>query len=149
MNPVAKQAIAAVVVAAGVLLSPTARIFLSEDDGGKLSSYQAQCHTLHAQHVVALANKGIHFKAGEALRSQWQATEYAKKGVGITNSLHTKSLAWDMFVLTDKGVSFDPKDYEFAGQVWEELGKIYGIPTAWGGRFSDAVHFSCAYQGVK
>lgn len=134
--------------AVAALLSPAARIFLTED-AGKLSHYQAQCHTLHAVHIVNMANQGVYFKAGEALRSEWQALEYAKKGVGIANSLHTKSLAWDMFVLTDKGVSFDPKDYQFAGEAWEQLGKLYGVPTAWGGRFNDAVHFSCEYQGVK
>jgi len=138
-----------IIAAAGALLSPAAKIFLTEDDGGKLSKYQSQCHTLHAVHIVMMANQGVHFKAGEALRSSWQAAEYAKKGIGIANSLHTKSLAWDMFVLTDKGVSFSPDDYKFAGESWEALGKQYGIPTAWGGRFNDAVHFSCAWNGVK
>jgi hypothetical protein len=146
---VSKPIVASITVAVGVVLTPAARIFLTEDDGGKLSIYQAQCHTLHAVHVVEMANKGIFFKAGEAFRTEWQALEYAKKGIGVANSLHTKSLAWDKFVFVNNQVSFKPEDYKVAGEHWEALGKKYGIETAWGGRFNDAVHFSCSYKGIK
>lgn len=139
-----------------VVLSPAVRIFLTED-ASKLSEYQAQCNTLHAKHTVEMANRGIFFKAGESYRSPWQAAEYARLGRGIVNSLHTKSLAYDQFVFvfkdvngkTELQVSMDPADYMLAGEEWEKLGKTYGIPTAWGGRFNDAVHFSCEYQGLK
>ena len=144
------------VAAIAVALSPAVRIFLTED-AGKLSEYQAQCNTLHAVHTVEMANLGVFFKAGESLRSPWQAAEYARRGVGVANSLHTKSLAYDQFVLVNKmvdgiqefQVSMNPADYKLAGEKWEQLGKKYGIPTAWGGRFNDAVHFSCEYQGIK
>lgn len=139
-------------VALAVALTPAARIFLTED-AGKLSVYQAQCNFLHAVHTVEMGNRGVFFKAGEALRSPWQAAEYARQGLGIANSLHTKSLAFDQFVLVNKDgqlqVSMNPADYQAAGEHWEKLGKERGIPTAWGGRFNDAVHFSCEYQGRK
>ncbi len=140
-----KRAIVAMVAA---LLSPAGRIYLSDTDPS-LAAYQAKCHSLHVYHFAALANAGLHFTAGEAHRSQWQALEYAKKGIGIANSLHTKRLAWDMFAMTPNGISFKTEDYRIAGESWEALGKQYGIPTAWGGRFGDAVHFSCEKDGVK
>jgi hypothetical protein len=140
--------VAAIVAAVAALLSPAGRIYLTDTDP-TLASYQAKCHTLHVLHFAALANAGLHFTAGEAHRSEWQAMEYAKKGIGIANSLHTKRLAWDMFAYTPAGVSFKREDYVVAGESWEALGKQYGVPTSWGGRFNDAVHFSCAYQGVK
>lgn len=144
------------IAAIAVALSPAARIFLSED-ADRLSEYQAQCNTLHAVHTVEMANLGIFFKAGEALRSPWQAAEYARQGIGIAGSLHTRSLAFDQFVFVPKmvngkhqlEVSMNPADYKFAGERWEQLGQKYGIPTTWGGRFNDAVHFSCSWEGKK
>jgi hypothetical protein len=88
---------------------------------------------------------------GESRRTAEQAAANAHKGIGIANSLHIIGLARDKFVVIDGKVTFDPNDYLQAGVLWEELGKGFNIPTAWGGRWQsvDAVHFSCAYKGVK
>jgi hypothetical protein len=91
------------------------------------------------------------FTDGEAWRPQFAAVEYAKRGMGIPNSLHTLRLARDKNLVIDGKVSFTPADYKLAGDIWKEVGPIFKIEAAWGGDFKsvDAVHFSCVWQGVK
>lgn len=121
--------------------------------GMPLVEYQAQCNTLQALHEVLIrqVDSKYAFTDGEARRTPEQAALNAHRGSGIANSLHISGLARDKFIVVNGKVSFDAKDYLQAGVLWEELGKGFNIPTAWGGRFQsvDAVHFSCAWKGVK
>lgn len=121
--------------------------------GITLVEYQTQCTKLQALHEVLIGavDPRLAFTDGEARRSAEQAAINAHKGTGIANSLHVIGLARDKFIVIDGKVSFDPKDYLQAGVLWEKLGEGFKVPTAWGGRFKsvDAVHFSCAWKGVK
>lgn len=138
------RAIAASVVAIGGLGLHT---------GMSLVEYQTQCNKLQAFHDLLISEVDPHmsFADGEARRTKEQAALNAHRGIGISNSLHILGLARDKFLVIDGKVSLDAKDYLAAGVLWEQLGKNFGIPTAWGGRFGsvDAVHFSCSWKGVK
>jgi hypothetical protein len=122
-------------------------------DGIGIVEYQAQCNKLHAMHdlLIGAVDPSLGFTDGEARRTAEQAALNAHKGTGIANSLHINGLARDKFLTIDKKVTFKATDYLQAGVLWEELGKGYGVPAAWGGRFKsvDAVHFSCAWKSVK
>jgi hypothetical protein len=122
-------------------------------DNKKLALYQAQCHTLQVAVFTQVAKEGYYFKALEALRTPAQAKWNAAKGIGISNSLHIQSLAWDFArVLPDGTVSFEPEDYKYVGEVWKEAGNRAKIRTRWGGDFvrnPDYVHFSCELNGIK
>lgn len=125
---------------------------LSPDAG--LLQRQITCSALQDEHGAELRRitQGKQtFTDGEAWRPQFTALEYAKRGIGIANSLHTMRLARDKNLVIDGKVTFENVDYEQAGKLWLELGKKRGIDVAWGGDFKsvDSVHFSCPYQGVK
>ena len=122
-------------------------------DGISIVKYQAQCNKLHAMHdlLIGAVDPRYGFADGEARRTAEQAALNAHKGTGIANSLHINGLARDKFLTINYKVTFNAADYLQAGVLWEELGKNFKVPTAWGGRFKsvDAVHFSCAWKGVK
>lgn len=122
-------------------------------DGIGIVEYQAQCNKLHAMHdlLIGAVDPRFGFADGEARRTAEQAALNAHKGVGIANSLHVNGLARDKFLTINNKVTWNAADYLQAGVLWEQLGKGYNVPTAWGGRFKsvDAVHFSCAWKGVK
>lgn len=138
----------ALAIAATVSLGTATRIWITEPApvDKKLALYQAQCNTLYVSVMAELAKQGHYFKAGEAFRTKEQAAMNAIKGVGIKDSAHTYSLAWDNFrVSADGTVSWKHEDYELYGKTWVEAGKKVGIKTNWGGNFrrKDDVHISC------
>lgn len=80
------------------------------------------------------------FTYGEAMRSQEQAEIYAKKGLGIINSLHCKRLAIDINIFNENGIYLNKtENYELFGKFWESLSPA----NRWGGNFknSDGNHF--------
>lgn len=121
--------------------------------GISLVEYQEQCNALQGLHeaLIRQVDPRMGFTDGEARRTQAQATANAHAGIGIANSLHIIGLARDKFLTIDHKVTFDPKKYLAAGVLWEQLGRGFGIPTVWGGRWksADAVHFSCKWKGVE
>jgi D-alanyl-D-alanine carboxypeptidase len=146
--------IASGAAAALLALGTTTSIWLEpKSDDHSLAQYQARCNTLFSSVIVESAKHGIYYKALEAYRTSAQAKIYAAQGKGIANSVHTKSLAWDMArVMPDGTVSFKPVDYEFTGKVWKEAGRKVGLKTRWGGDFirnPDYVHFSCELDGIR
>jgi hypothetical protein len=81
-------------------------------------------------------------RAKELQRTPEQAAIYAKKGIGIKNSLHIDCLAIDISIDEMPGKIYltDSEDYRFAGEYWESLHKL----NRWGGNFStrkDGNHF--------
>lgn len=86
----------------------------------------------------------ISFRRGEAHRTKAQALINAKKGVGIKNSKHIKSLGQDYW-MTDKGWDIvwdqnDPRYYRM-GMRAELLG------LTWGGRWRRRDAYHVEYKG--
>ena len=148
MTDAAKKAFIAAVAALA-----TYGVTLGFRDDISIVEYQSQCNKLHAMHdlLIGAVDPRYGFADGEARRTAEQAAINAHKGVGIANSLHVNGLARDKFLTINYRVTWNSAEYLQAGVLWEELGKNFGVPTAWGGRFKsvDAVHFSCAWKGMK
>ena len=81
----------------------------------------------------------------EAYRTPEQAALNAKKGSGISNSLHTKRLAIDLNLFQDGRYLSSSESHRPLGEFWESLG------GSWGGRFSrpDGNHYSLEHDGVR
>lgn len=122
------------------------------EDGSALVDYQRKCtlaHAFHDQYLPKASGGTMYFTDGESFRPSSLAAEYARRGIGIANSLHTQRLARDKNLILNGVYTPNPADYELAGQIWEAIGPVFGVETAWGGRFNDGNHFSCAWQGRK
>lgn len=87
---------------------------------------------------------------GEAYRPDWVAKEYAARGMGTVNSLHTKRLAIDLNLFLNGVYLIRKEDYKPAGEFWESL-STPDVQTRWGGRFwpIDVDHFSVEHDGVR
>ena len=66
------------------------------------------------------------------------------RAIGILNSLHRSKLAIDLNLMSDGKLS-NADEYTLLGEWWEDLHPL----CRWGGRFSDAGHFSLTHQGRK
>jgi hypothetical protein len=94
---------------------------------------------------------GYEISFGEAYRTPEQAALDARKGIGISHSLHTERLAIDLNLFIDGEFQVDSKAYEPMGVYWESLDSL----AAWGGRFKDGQgrpkpdsdHFSIRFSG--
>lgn len=153
-NNKAKAGSIAAIIAAAAL---TAAGILSVPDIGDspgLVVYQRNCALAQSYHTLFVNSyyKGTQgFIIGESFRPQATATYYAKLGLGIENSLHTKKLAEDKFMVIGNRVTWDGADYLVAGTIWKAIGPAFKVNSTWGGDFStkDYVHFSCSWQGIK
>lgn len=90
--------------------------------------------------------KGYRLTFGEAYRTPEQAALNAKKGSGISNSLHTQRLAVDFNLFINGQYMTRTEDYQPLGEYWESIG------GSWGGRFKsnpDGNHFSLEHNGVR
>lgn len=98
-----------------------------------------------AQLILWADDHGYRLTFGEAFRTPEQAALNAKKGSGITNSLHTQRLAVDFNLFVNGQYQTDSAAYLPLGEYWESIG------GAWGGRFSkpDGNHFSLEHNGVR
>jgi len=92
---------------------------------------------------------GYEITLGEAWRPRATAEYYAKKGIGIKNSLHTKRLAIDINLFKNGKYLTSTKAHKPLGEWWEKQGKKYKVNTVWGGRFGDGTHHSVEFKGVK
>lgn len=94
---------------------------------------------------------------GEVLRTPEMAQIYAKRGIGIANSLHCSSLAADLRLYQEGRYFEDSESYRWLGEYWESLSKVGQFECCWGGRFKDAkgrpkpdgCHFSITHYGRK
>ena len=96
--------------------------------------------------LVWCAKNGHETILAEAYRTPEQAAIYAKQGKGIKNSVHTKKLAADVFLMKNGTITWDHDDYVVLGEKWESMNEL----ARWGGRFKnrDSVHFSFEHNGV-
>jgi hypothetical protein len=149
---IAVTARAAAVALAALAAGNSSVITTDVDYSSALVEYQVKCNQAQAFHdtFIHKYTKGrMGFTDGEAWRPQETAIQYAKRRIGIANSLHTRRLARDKNLVIDGQVTMNPDDYQLAGAVWEAIGKGFGVVSTWGGRFNDSVHFSCSWEGVK
>jgi hypothetical protein len=113
--------------------------------------------TLHERQVLFLrllarlvgwceAN-GYEVTAGECWRPPFTADEYARRGIGVKDSLHCDRLAIDLNLFKDGVYLTDLGSYVPLGDYWKTLNPL----CAWGGEFSkpDPDHFSVAWGGRK
>lgn len=110
-----------------------------------LSEKQHLFTQLIAQLLLWAGDRGYRVTFGEAYRTPEQAARNAKKGSGITQSLHTLRLAVDLNLFIGGVYQTDTEAYLPLGEHWELLG------GSWGGRFShpDGNHFSLEHNGVR
>ncbi|MGP1206079.1 M15 family metallopeptidase [Serratia sp. CY47279] len=111
-----------------------------------LSEKQQLFTKLIAQLILWADEKGYHLTFGEAYRTPEQAALNAKKGSGISNSLHTKRLAVDLNLFINGQYQTNSAAYLPLGEYWESIG------GSWGGRFRDRPdgnHFSLEHEGVR
>lgn len=111
----------------------------------KLSEKQQLFAQLIAQLILWAADHGYRVTFGEAYRTPEQAALNAKKGSGISKSLHTQRLAVDLNLFINGEYQQDSAAYLPLGEYWESIG------GSWGGRFSrpDGNHFSLEHNGIR
>lgn len=106
-----------------------------------------QLFTIMVANLVLWAEtKGYRLTYGEAYRTPEQAALNAKKGSGISNSLHTQRLAVDFNLFINGEYQTRTEAYLPLGEYWESQG------GSWGGRFKsnpDGNHFSLEHNGVR
>lgn len=111
-----------------------------------LSEKQQLFAVLIADLIQWADSKGYRLTFGEAYRTPEQAALNAKKGTGISNSLHTQRLAVDFNLFINGVYQTKTEAYLPLGEYWESLG------GTWGGRFKsspDGNHFSLEHNGVR
>jgi len=110
-------------------------------------SEKQQLFTIMVANLVLWAeSRGFRLTYGEAYRTPEQAALNAKKGSGISNSLHTQRLAVDFNLFINGKYQDKSEAYLPLGEYWESLG------GSWGGRFKsipDGNHFSLEHNGVR
>lgn len=111
-----------------------------------LNTKQVRFTRKMAEFQVWCFEQGYELIEAESYRPPWVAEEYARQGKGIKNSVHTKKLARDLFLLIDGAITWNPDDYAPLGAEW----KRRDPDARWGGDFRnrDAVHFSFIHNGV-
>lgn len=149
MNPILTRTIAALAAtAAGLAMLP------EPTDSPKLREYQARCSQALAYFITQIPriDHGRHqVTIGEAHRPEWVAAQYAKQGIGVARSLHTQRLAVDLMLFVDGVHQPTPEPYKPLAELWMQLAPAFGVTPAAGYYFKnrDAVHFSCAWGGIK
>lgn len=111
-----------------------------------LSEKQQLFTVMVANLVLWAETKGYRLTYGEAFRTPEQAALNAKKGSGISNSLHTQRLAVDFNLFINGEYQTKTEAYLPLGEYWESQG------GSWGGRFKsnpDGNHFSLEHNGVR
>ena len=135
--------IAAATATIGMLGSPV--------NDPRLSLYQMRCAQALSYFItqIPIAVPGAQVTIGEAHRPTWVATEYAKRGLGISTSLHTQRLAVDLMLFENGVYKTQSEDYKELADLWMTVGPAFGVVPAAGIYFNDGNHFSCAYGGRK
>ena len=106
-----------------------------------------QKQSLFASLVPSLILKaielGFEVTIGEVWRSEWAATEYARRGLGIQMSLHRDKLAIDLNLFKDGVYLTSTEAHRELGEWWEKQNPL----CRWGGRFKDGNHYSLTHGG--
>lgn len=112
-----------------------------------LSRLQREFTRTQAQFIVWCFENGFEVVLAEAFRPTWVAEEYARRGIGIVNSNHTRKLAVDLFLFDGPRFINYWEPYIPLGDQWKSMHEL----ARWGGDFAnrDAVHFSFEYRGVR
>lgn len=115
-----------------------------------LNSKQWLFTRLVATLLRELHTRGYEITFGDTYRSPEAAALNAKKGVGISNSLHILRMAIDLNLFKKGKLLEKVSDYKEAGEIWEAMSSE-GLKCCWGGRFKrpDAYHFSIEHDGVR
>jgi hypothetical protein len=110
-----------------------------------LSEKQRDFTLMIASLITWAYEQGFELSFGEAYRPPELAAINAAKGIGISNSLHTKRLAIDLNLFINGFFQTTTEAYRPLGEKWEAMG------GTWGGRFShpDGNHFSLEHEGVR
>ena len=113
----------------------------------KLGKKQEEFAKCLAEFILWIYQQGWSVRMGEVYRPPFTAEEYARQGVGIANSVHTKKLAADLILSIGGRVTWAHDDYEKLAKKWESM---HELATA-GYYFErqDSAHFSFTYKGVK
>lgn len=94
-----------------------------------------------AKLLAHIQSRGLYVSFADAYRDPAMAAIYAKKGIGIKDSLHCKRMAIDLNVFDHNGnyMTEDNPTYEELGLFWESLNPA----NRWGGKFErrDLDHF--------
>lgn len=93
------------------------------------------------QLLMHIHQRGFDVRGGELERSRLAAEEYARKGVGIVNSLHRVRLAIDLNLFYQGKYMRSTESHRHFGEFWESLHPL----CRWGGRFGDGNHYSIAH----
>lgn len=117
---------------------------------GKKQELFARLYWRLLQHIE---EAGYQVRLGETWRSKAAAEEYARRGIGIVNSVHRLKLAVDLNLFDQNGKYLTSiEDHLPFGVWWEDQHEL----TRWGGRFrrrgsgkSDPGHYSLEHNGVK
>lgn len=108
-----------------------------------LRQKQSRFAVMAARLILKAQEMGYEVTFGEAWRTPEQAALNAKKGTGISNSLHGDRLAIDLNLYKDGKWLDKTDDHKPLGEWWESIG------GTWGGRFKDGNHYSLAHGGRK
>jgi hypothetical protein len=108
-----------------------------------LSQAQRKFTRMVADLILFAYDNGYELTFSEAYRTPEQAALNAKKGSGISNSLHTLRLAVDFNLFRDGKYLTAAEAHRPLGEFWESIG------GAWGGRFGDGNHYSLSWGGRK
>lgn len=124
---------------------------LPVDDDPSLAHYQQRCAQALSFFIGQIPQRipGAQVTFGEAHRPTWVAAEYARRGLGISTSLHTQRLAVDLMLFRNGQYQTDSSAYREAAILWKNIGPAFGIIPGAGIDFGDGNHFSCAYGGRK
>lgn len=112
-----------------------------------LRQQQSEFARLVAKLIEFAYANGMELTFGECWRTPEQAALNAKKGSGISSSLHTERLAIDVNLFV-AGVFIDASEgHKRLGEYWESLHPR----CRWGGRFKrpDGNHYSFSPDGVR
>lgn len=108
-----------------------------------------ECFALMVTDLIREAfRQGFTVTLGEAWRPPEMCAIYAKKAIGIKESLHEERLAIDLNLFKDGKWLMETEDHRPLGEWWE-LQSTAEIKTAWGGRFGDGCHYSVTHGGKK
>lgn len=92
---------------------------------------------LVARLIIHANGLGYELTFGETYRTPEQAALNAIKGIGISNSLHTKRLAIDINLFKKGKYLSDTESHRELGEWWERQHSH----CRWGGRFNDGNHY--------
>lgn len=97
--------------------------------------------------LAFIYTQGYQCTGAELYRTPEQAIINAKKGSGVTKSLHCKRLAIDLNLFKDGEFLQTTDAHKPFGEFWKSLRP----ENAWGGDFSrpDGNHYSHGFEGVK